>query len=447
MSSLHQLQISILNVLWPGSHFSFLIFLPHVCWFYFNVYVLKISSWYRSEVKGSFALTASPHGDSVESSGRLGAPPTVCEPNSADNLLLFDGENEILESERNSVHHSRGSIVPSEQSSQLDASQKNGKELVKNHAYRRRNRSRTNRSKVTISDLNNQKENQNGDVVLKTAPHDNVHQTDKQLDGSRERRLDAKASEEENLNEHSQVDTQQAVIHMKEERNEIETVKQTSSGPIYGFSKFEIETKGIANEGQNSTKGLDSESSCTRTSQSVDGNNDSDLCINRMNIGANGNNNKEELLASERQLNVEGDEMLTKKTESKCVESGNIINDSGGSNEPMVKVDEQIPRSTSILEKEVKYPVDSAGMELNDHTVSIPESRLDENTSSAPEVHNQSENNLKVAKEAHEDSILEEARTIEVISFMSMLIYDLLICYSDCNLVSLFPLLGSKCLK
>ncbi|MGV7428832.1 hypothetical protein PJI19_29215, partial [Mycobacterium kansasii] len=41
------------------------------------------------EAKGSFALAASPPGDSVESSGRPGAPPAY-EPNSADNLMLFD---------------------------------------------------------------------------------------------------------------------------------------------------------------------------------------------------------------------------------------------------------------------------------------------------------------------------------------------------------------------
>ncbi|KAL6978793.1 hypothetical protein U1Q18_051064 [Sarracenia purpurea var. burkii] len=104
-----------------------------------------------SEAKGSFALTASPHGDSVESSGRPGAP-TVCEPNSADNLLLFDGESEFLGGERSSIHPNRSDIAPSEQSSQLDGSQ-NAKEsgdsaafgLPKNRAYKRRNRSRPNR--------------------------------------------------------------------------------------------------------------------------------------------------------------------------------------------------------------------------------------------------------------------------------------------------------------
>ncbi|KAL8191882.1 hypothetical protein R6Q57_028613 [Mikania cordata] len=51
-----------------------------------------------SEAKGSFAITASPHGDSVESSGRLGAP-SVCEPNSADNLMLLkeSGDSAVLE--------------------------------------------------------------------------------------------------------------------------------------------------------------------------------------------------------------------------------------------------------------------------------------------------------------------------------------------------------------
>ncbi|KAJ9176580.1 hypothetical protein P3X46_011879 [Hevea brasiliensis] len=97
-----------------------------------------------SEAKGSFALTASPHGDSVESSGRPGAL-TVCEPNSADN---FDGENEILKGERKPKHSSRrNNIAPSEQSSQMDGTQ-NAKESEDSaivRPYARRNRSRPNR--------------------------------------------------------------------------------------------------------------------------------------------------------------------------------------------------------------------------------------------------------------------------------------------------------------
>lgn len=111
-----------------------------------------------SEAKGSFALTASPHGDSVESSGRPGAP-TVCEPNTADNLLLFDGESEFLEDERNSAHPNRSTVAPSELSSQLDESQtvKSGDSgafgLPKNRAYKRRNRSRPNRDGARSSKM------------------------------------------------------------------------------------------------------------------------------------------------------------------------------------------------------------------------------------------------------------------------------------------------------
>lgn len=46
---------------------------------------------YRSEAKGSFAFATSPHGDSVESSGKPGN--SLCrEGNTADNLMLLDGD-------------------------------------------------------------------------------------------------------------------------------------------------------------------------------------------------------------------------------------------------------------------------------------------------------------------------------------------------------------------
>lgn len=102
-----------------------------------------------SEAKGSFANTTSPHEDSVESSGRLGA--NTCEPNSADNIMLFDGEHEFSEGDRNSLQPSRSKIVPSEKLSQID-----GTNRIREHedsaafglpkkAYKRRYRSRPNR--------------------------------------------------------------------------------------------------------------------------------------------------------------------------------------------------------------------------------------------------------------------------------------------------------------
>ncbi|XP_038714096.1 chromatin modification-related protein EAF1 B-like isoform X2 [Tripterygium wilfordii] len=105
------------------------------------------------EAKGSFALIASPHGDSVESSGRPGVA-AVCEPNSADNLLLFNGENEPLEVKRKPKHPcGRNNVGPSEHSSRTDGTQ-NAKEAEDSAIFRpyaRRNRSRPNRDSVRSS--------------------------------------------------------------------------------------------------------------------------------------------------------------------------------------------------------------------------------------------------------------------------------------------------------
>ncbi|URD79462.1 HSA [Musa troglodytarum] len=104
------------------------------------------------EAKGSFTLAASPHGDSVESSGRPGGS-IGREPNIGDNLLLLDGKNN-KHGEKNAKHKGkRGSVVLSEQSSQVDGSH-NVKETedsvifrvgAKSQAYARRNRSRGSR--------------------------------------------------------------------------------------------------------------------------------------------------------------------------------------------------------------------------------------------------------------------------------------------------------------
>lgn len=113
--------------------------------------------WSCSEAKGSFAFTASPHGDSVESSGRLGA--NLCEPNSADNLMLFDGEHEFSEGDRTSLHPSRSKILPSEKVIQMDGSHRNREHgdaaafSVPRKAYKRRNRSRPNREGIRLSSV------------------------------------------------------------------------------------------------------------------------------------------------------------------------------------------------------------------------------------------------------------------------------------------------------
>ncbi|KAB2071195.1 hypothetical protein ES319_A08G206200v1 [Gossypium barbadense] len=95
----------------------------------------------------SFAQSASAHGDSVESSGRPGVP-AACEPNSADNLLLFDGENELPEGERKSMHsRKRNTVVPSEQSSHMEGTQnvKESEDSTIFRPYARRYRSKIKR--------------------------------------------------------------------------------------------------------------------------------------------------------------------------------------------------------------------------------------------------------------------------------------------------------------
>ncbi|CAH9074504.1 unnamed protein product [Cuscuta europaea] len=110
----------------------------------------QVDQFGTSEAKGSFGFTASPHGDSVESSGRPGDS-QLCEPNSADNLNLFDGENKLIEGERTSRCLSRNNIAPLGKSTQIDGNQ-NVKELgnsvalgVPRKAYKRRYRTKTSR--------------------------------------------------------------------------------------------------------------------------------------------------------------------------------------------------------------------------------------------------------------------------------------------------------------
>ncbi|KAL6511119.1 hypothetical protein OROGR_022243 [Orobanche gracilis] len=100
-----------------------------------------------SEAKGSFAFTASPHGDSVESSG---GPGTTREPNSADNIMLFAVEHGFCDGDRSLSHPSRSEVAPSKQSLKVDGSKKtqeHGNSATLNFprkAYKRRYRSRPN---------------------------------------------------------------------------------------------------------------------------------------------------------------------------------------------------------------------------------------------------------------------------------------------------------------
>lgn len=503
---------------------------------------------YFSEAKGSFALTASPHGDSVESSGRPGGP-TVCEPNSADNLLLFDGDNDLPEAERNSLHPSRrNSIAPSEQSSQMDGTQ-NAKESEDSaivRPYARRNRSRSNRegarsnstemvqsrggqgsslpvrsssreTKGMVFEANNQKDqnipsvsnlksaSSNGDVVPKVVISDK--QLDMGLDGSQlnklsggptngsmhESKLDIAAPrslQESQDIQPSQADAQQIPIVVASGEPDIgekdhmvsavlepcvattSSIKnETTSVQPNGISNLKSENKVVQNEVQNSsaavgTKGLDSESSCTQTSLGLDVHNDSDMCTNTRNFDSNGN-------TMEQTSDVEGTpdpsvgEMQKEKNEEKAVDGGAAITDNHSSlcqnhsgNVSTVKIEEDVAATRLESDIEIKLRSSIEGVQKSDHILSetdrkvdhkpdsntnfdkdnkctgrrqdhqdismdeLPETALSGKDSAADIEHQAcSGNGLKVADKAQEDSILEEARTIEVLSLFSFPIY------------------------
>ncbi|XP_059660279.1 chromatin modification-related protein EAF1 B-like isoform X2 [Cornus florida] len=495
----------------------------------------------ENEAKGSFALTASPRGDSVESSGRPGAP-TVCEPNTADNLLLFDGESEFAEVERNSVHPNRSNVIPSEQSSQLDGSL-NAKESgdsapfgVPKKAYRRRNRSRPNRDgacssstdivpsrggrvsylpsrhglkdvKGAVSDTNNQKDQNvpsncnlkpaspNASMVPKAVTLnsqldmklDDVRAVDSATelnkDGPPECVDDFNTSKNLQNDQHSQpsqIDAQESPICMTSGLPEpvgvggreqvvsaglecppcVTTAKvenQTNFTPLNGFNNAKGDRKSIPNEAQNSsaalsTKGLDSESSCTKTSLSLEGNNDSGLCTNLRNIDSNGTT-REQTLVFEENPNIEGDESVKEKNETKAEDSCAFSNDDRNSvhqshqdKSSILKDEEVLHGSDSSLQNELKNHTGVERMEpdgqtacaterepsnlLGDNSVTPkenacinrPQCSMDSSISELPEttlsvrsptVAPEQQIHLKLANKANEDSILEEARIIE----------------------------------
>ncbi|XP_015892402.3 chromatin modification-related protein EAF1 B isoform X2 [Ziziphus jujuba] len=487
-----------------------------------------------SEAKGSFA--ASPHGDSVESSGRPGGP-TVCEPNSADNLLLFDGDNDLPEAERNPLHPSRrNNVTPSEQSSQMDGTQ-NAKESEDSaivRPYARRNRSRSNRegarsnstdmvqsrsgqgsslplcsslrdTKVTAMEANNEKDqnmpsvsnlksaSSNGDVVPKVVISDN--QLDMGLDGAQLHKMSVGTSngsvhdskldivaprslQESQDNQPSQVDAQQipSVVasgaldvsemdHMVSAGQEpclaTTNINNETSVQPNGISNSKRENKIIVSEVQNSsaaggTKGLDSESSCTQTSLGVDVHNDSDMCTNTRNIDCYGNT-MEQTSDVEGAPNPSGGEMEKGKNEEKAVDGGAVITDNRSSlcqnhsgDVSTVKIEEDMPATRPDSDSEIKLLSSTEGVQKSDQIVSETDRKVDDKLDTNININKENkcvgrlqepqdismhelpeaassgkdsaatlepqvcpDNAVKVVDKAHEDSILEEARTIE----------------------------------
>ncbi|KAK9075980.1 hypothetical protein SSX86_004310 [Deinandra increscens subsp. villosa] len=302
-----------------------------------------------SEAKYSFAITASPHGDSVESSGRLGAP-SVCEPNSADNLMLLkeSGDSAVLELPKKS--------------------------------YKRRIRSRPNREPIRHASRDHKGLKHDANVALKSSTNHLENELDglpKKSDGG-EAPLKMASIEPESIGVIDQ-------IHLTD-----------SKGPTNGNAE---EIKSI----HGPTKALDSESSCTQTGQRFDDFNGSGLHttkpveqnVESTDLGAEKNDNivNIDLIVNEDGPFIEEEEGL------RGSESVKVVVSEGCTNLKIKRNPNTVVGPNSI----------SQDRHANDTPCT---STLNHSTDGA-EQYTCSRDNMKLETKEHEDSILEEGRIIE----------------------------------
>lgn len=469
-----------------------------------------------SEAKGSFVLTASPHGDSVDSSARPGAP-SINEPNSADNLLLFDGENELPEGEKRSLHsYKRNKIAPSEQSSQIGGGQ-NAKETEESAIftpYARRNRSRPNHGprggsrdvKGFLSDTNRQKDrnvpslskpkpaNSNGEILVKDPtindPLDNesvglqARQTNSVSASVAADKLDITLNrnfKEDQRIVPSQDDTVPDPLVLASgkasadgERNpgasgELELSSSVAAAQpgnescpsqTNGFGTIKVDRKSSPAKDQNSSvaaglKRVDPEPGCAQTSLARDVNNDTDMCTNTKKADDNGNTSEQTLF--NKKLSSTGYEAVKEWSETNIDQGGatvknehasSFVNHSGCGS--IIKNEEDLSTSSSCMPNKLKDSSSIRGVHDNDSTVlkadkgvsvvmvdrsnstkddncerlklskdvsitANPQSnKADKVTTAVSDCQPCSPLRLKLADKAREDSILEEARIIEV---------------------------------
>ncbi|KAJ0796589.1 putative transcription factor MYB-HB-like family [Helianthus annuus] len=307
-----------------------------------------------SEAKGSFAITASPHGDSVESSARLGAP-SVCEPNSADNLMLLkeSGDSAVLELPKKSYKRrirSRPNRDPVRQASRdFKALAPDANVAVKN----------------SISHLENESDGM--PAVQSTLGPANHHGLPAKSDGE-EAPLTMASIEPESLKGTDQVRT------------------TDSKGPTNGNTE---EIKSLPGP----TKVLDSESSCTQTGQRFD-----DCNGNGLPMKQNLESNNLDAEKNARILNID----------PICNEDGPAIKEGEG-----LKESESVKGVGSDGSTDLKTERKPVGPNSISQDGGANDTPLQESTLTVKDQNTCSPDKLKLATKEHEDSILEEARIIE----------------------------------
>nr|XP_043637247.1 chromatin modification-related protein EAF1 B-like isoform X2 [Erigeron canadensis] len=383
-----------------------------------------LEQFVASDTKGNFGVTASSLNDSVGSSGRLGGH-LVCDPNSADNLVLFDGNNKFPKVERRS-------IAPLEHYSQLHSGQHamaSGDSValeVPKKSYKRRNRSRPIHDGARLSPSRDVKEL----VVAAAVALNDLSSINSKIKGS------TASVTIKNLDSNSRLDTDILAV-------------ETTVGQIQG-SSFTISTgsHNFRRNQHNSTKGFDSESSCSQNGQSLDVNNDNKLPTSPGNINRNGKT--DQILATNEVK--EGNE-LVKETDCTVSKNFNCNFDIcyGALNEDnsVIKEVEGLKSSESPLQNGSKNLVSAEGVNPDgfagseterkpcdrpQDSVDTSESKLSvrapndvseqpvnsqDNLNLPPRAPNDvseqpaNSQNLYLGTEVHEDYILKEAQIIE----------------------------------
>ncbi|KAK1420606.1 hypothetical protein QVD17_22328 [Tagetes erecta] len=324
-----------------------------------------------SEAKGSFVVTASPHGDSVESSGRLGAP-SVCEPNSADNLMLLkeSGDSAVLELPKKS--------------------------------YKRRVRSRPGRDTIRQASRDSKALAHDANVAVKKF----TSHLENELDGVPALQSSLgpahgpySAVLGANENDHAspaKSDGVEAPLTVASvEPVSIKVIDQVhltdSKGPTKGNTE---EIKSIPGP----IKILDSESSCTQTGQHCD-----DVDRNGLPMEQN--------LASNTLGAEKNDKILN--IDPICNEDGLVIKEEEGlKGTESVRVDTD---GCNNLKSERKTTgPNSISQDGNTNDTPLQESTLTvKHATDGSDQNTCSTDNLKLATKEYEDSVLEEARIIE----------------------------------
>ncbi|KAK8285589.1 hypothetical protein V6Z12_D08G234800 [Gossypium hirsutum] len=232
---------------------------------------------------------------------------------------------------------------------------------------------------------------------------------------------------------------------------------ETSSHQLNGVADAKIDRKNISNEEKNSsvaigTKGLDMESSSTKNSLSLDVNNDNEACINPKNVDSNVNP-LEHTSEKEESPALAVGESAKEKNEIKVLDNAAVICDANNSmnqnhslNDSTVKVEEvrselqieiSCPSNNEVIqsndaESEADRKVstvqgDNSNSNIEKACASRPQGTMDNFMCEIPEMtfsgitctdnadtQTSLENHVEVVDKAREDSILEEARIIEM---------------------------------